>query len=234
MIEMKKLWGDAVEVVGTDVIQLENEIAKQRVQEYGVDARIVLYESGGCLPFDDGYFDAAHTSDVLGHVQDVPFWLGELSRVLKPGGILAMFSESKLGKHAYIRNYLLQHGVNTDPHAEFHISLYSKQELQQLLKQAGFEIEHMYTTVWAKFFVHPILHPDPANAGEGSFEGNRSWSTRITMWILRSVSWLLFWAKKFTHPFSTALCELYCLIEMLLLGKKTESQGYIVLARKRE
>lgn len=220
MIEMKKLWGDAVEVVGTDVIQLQYEIAKQRVQEYGVDTRIVLYEAGGHLPFEDGYFDAIHTSDVLGHVQDVPLWLNELARVLKPGGALAMFSESKLGKHAYIRNYLQKHGVNTDPHAEFHISLYSKQELQTLLEQAGFEIEYMYTTVWAKFFVHPDEIYPALQKQKG-------------LLVFRVLNALFYWLKKLTHPLSTALCELYCLIEMLLIGKKIESQGYIILARRK-
>lgn len=220
VIEMKKLWGEAVEVVGTDVIQLENEIAKERMKEYGVDARIVLYDAGGRLPFEHGYFDAVHTSDVLGHVQNVPFWLSELSRVLKSGGTLAMFSESKLGKHAYIRNYLQKHGVNTDPHAEFHISLYSKQELQRLLEEAGFEIEYIYTTVWAKFFVHPDEIYPTLQKQKG-------------LLIFRVLNALLYWLKKLTHPLSTALCELYCLVEMLLLGKRIESQGYIILGRKR-
>jgi len=87
------------------------------------------------------------TFDVLGHVKNVDGWLAELSRVLKPGGALAMFSESKLGKHAYIRNYLMRRGINTDPHAEFHISLYSKEELQEKLRIAGFAVKRMFSFV---------------------------------------------------------------------------------------
>lgn len=222
MIEMTVLFGPHVDVVGTDVIQLQIDIARQRLKEYAVDARAVLYD-GTRLPFDDHYFDAVYTSDVLGHVPDVPYWLRELSRVLKPGGTLAMFSESKLGRHAYIRNYLMRRGVNTDPHAEFHISLYSKADLRELLENAGFEIHAMYTTVWAKFFVHPDEFRINPEQSEGSFG--------VT--VLRIISKLLCQLKKLTHPFSTALCELYCLVEMLLVGKKVESQGYIILGNKR-
>ncbi len=38
--------------------------------------------------------------------------------------------------------------------------------------------------------------------------------------------------KKKTHPFSTALCELYGLVEMLIVGKWVEAQGYVILSTK--
>ena len=54
-------------------------------------AEVVWYD-GEHLPFDSGSFDAIYTSDVLGHVQNVPAWLKELNRVLKPGGVLIVAS----------------------------------------------------------------------------------------------------------------------------------------------
>ena len=41
------------------------------------------------MPFDDGYFDAAHCHAVLMHVPDTAAALAEVRRVLKPGGIIA-------------------------------------------------------------------------------------------------------------------------------------------------
>ena len=41
------------------------------------------------LPFEDGYFDTAHTHAVLMHVPDTEKTLSEVMRVLKPGGVLA-------------------------------------------------------------------------------------------------------------------------------------------------
>ncbi|MFA6427502.1 MAG: class I SAM-dependent methyltransferase [Candidatus Magasanikbacteria bacterium] len=218
VIEMKKLWGREVEIIGVDVIHLQVDLAKERVKEYGVWAEFLTYD-GNRLPFENESFDAVFTSDVLGHVHDVPAWLDELNRVLKPGGALAMFAESKLGKHAYIRNYLLKRGLNTDPHAQFHISLYSKKELRYFLEQNGFEIKKMYTTFWAKFFFHPDeLYV--ALQGQNKF------------FVLRVLNKLLYWIKKKTHPFSTAFAELYGLVEMLTVGRWVESQGYVVLGVK--
>lgn len=44
----------------------------------------------------------------------------------------------------------------------------------------------------------------------------------------------LAWIKKKTHPYSTALVELYALAEMLTIGRVIESQGYIIIAHKED
>ncbi|MFA7315073.1 MAG: class I SAM-dependent methyltransferase [Candidatus Magasanikbacteria bacterium] len=218
VIEMKKMWGKKVEVYGVDVIKIQIELAKKRVKEYGVWAKFDFYEND-LLPFQNNFFDVVFSSDVLGHVKDVPNWLEELQRVLVLGGRLAMFSESKLGKHAYIRNYLYKRGCNTDPHAEFHISLYSKDELKNLLENSSFEIKKMYTAFWLSFFVHPD-------------EFYEALQKQKRFFFLRNINKVLYWIKKKTQPVSTALAEFYGLVEMLTLGKFLEVQGYIVLAKK--
>ncbi|MFH1947376.1 MAG: class I SAM-dependent methyltransferase [Candidatus Magasanikbacteria bacterium] len=219
IIDLKKLLGKRVDVVGVDVVGLQIDLAKEKIKKNAVYAEVELYD-GDNLPFADGSFDAIYSSDVLGHVENVRNWLDELNRVLKPGGVLAMFSESKLGKHAYIRNYLFKRGLNIDPHAEYHISLYSKYTLKEFLESSGFEIKKMYTAFWASF----ILHPD---------EFHESFTNTHKFFILKAVNKILYLLKKKTHPYSTALCELYGLVEMLVVGKWVEAQGYVVLGRKR-
>ncbi|KKW42459.1 MAG: hypothetical protein UY92_C0006G0020 [Candidatus Magasanikbacteria bacterium GW2011_GWA2_56_11] len=218
VIELKKIFGPAAEVHGVDVVRLQVDLAQSRLAEYGVSANVCWFD-GERLPYPDQYFDAIHTSDVLGHVADVPAWLAELSRVARPGGALAMFSESRLGRHACIRRYLLRRGLNTDPHAAFHVSLYSKADLKLLLQQAGFGVKKMYTTVWAKFLVHPDeLYP--ALAASRLFP------------VLRFANIILYKLKKAFHPVSTAAAELYTLAEMLTVGRILEAQGYVILAAK--
>lgn len=218
VIDLKKLFGRGIEVIGVDVVELQIDIARNRLKEYGVWSEIHWYD-GEHLPFSEDSIDVVYSSDVLGHVKDVSRWLRELYRVLKPDGSLVMFSESKVGKHAFVRNYLLKHEVNTDPHAQFHISLYSKKELQTLIVRAGFTIKKMMSASWARIFTNPE-------------EFHEALLKQKKFPLLLFVTGALTKVKKKTHPYSTAAGELYSLIEMMTLGRFVESQGYVVLAKK--
>lgn len=219
VIDFKKMFGRQVEIWGVDVVRLQIDLAKEKIRKNGVWAEVQWYD-GEVLPFENQSFDAVYTSDVLGHVRDVSKWLKELNRVLKENGVLAVFAESKLGKHAWIRNYLLKRGLNTDPHAFFHISLYSKDKLKELIQSAGFKVEKMYSAFWASFLVHP-----------DEFYSQLQHQPRFL--ILRLLNKLLYKIKRGLHPYSTALGELYGLLEMYLVGKWLEVQGYVILARKK-
>jgi SAM-dependent methyltransferase len=70
-----------VEVVGID--QSERMVELQRSRR--IDARVGDAQE---LPFADGEFDVAVAAWMLYHVQDLDRALGELARVLKPGGVL--------------------------------------------------------------------------------------------------------------------------------------------------
>jgi len=219
VVDLKKLFGREVDVIGVDVVKMQIELAEQKLRESAVHAEVQLYD-GEHLPFENRSVDVIYSSDVLGHVKDVRAWLREIHRVLKPDGVIAMFVESKLGKHAWIRNYMMNRGLNVDPHAEFHISLYSKETIVELFEQSKLRIGKMYSTVWAKFFVHPNeLYP--ALQGQKKF------------FFLRLFNRVFTWIRKITHPVSTAIGELYSLCEMLIVGKWIESQGYIIMGRKR-
>jgi len=71
----------AAELVGID--QSERMVEIQRAK--GIDARVGDVEE---LPFADGEFDLAVAAWMLYHVPDIERALGELARVLRPGGRL--------------------------------------------------------------------------------------------------------------------------------------------------
>lgn len=82
-------------VVSVDVSAEEQELAAFLTEEDDVRSRIELVEVDGVtLPFDDGTFGAAVTVNALHHLEDGASALGELARVVKPGGkiVLADFS----------------------------------------------------------------------------------------------------------------------------------------------
>jgi SAM-dependent methyltransferase len=70
-----------VDVVAVDQSERMVELTRAR----GVDARVADVQA---LPFADGEFDVAVANFMLYHVPDVDRALGELARVLRPGGRL--------------------------------------------------------------------------------------------------------------------------------------------------
>lgn len=66
------------------------------MKEYGVYFERVLADMNH-LPFLDGSFDVVFCSQVLHHSTDLAGTMKEISRVLKPGGRLALFSEPMFG-----------------------------------------------------------------------------------------------------------------------------------------
>jgi SAM-dependent methyltransferase len=71
----------AAEIVATDVSPRMVELTRER----GLDARLADVQA---LPFDDCEFDCAVANWMLYHVHDLDRALGELHRVLRPGGKL--------------------------------------------------------------------------------------------------------------------------------------------------
>lgn len=69
------------EMIAVD--QSQRMVALTRAE--GVDARVADVQA---LPFDDGEFDCAAANWMLYHVPDLERGLGELARVLRPGGRL--------------------------------------------------------------------------------------------------------------------------------------------------
>ena len=84
------------------------------------------------LPFSDISFDLVVCSEVLEHIPDDGTAIGEIIRVLKPGGLLAVsvprfFPESIC--------WALSKAYRNEPGG--HIRLYKKQKLKKLLESAG-------------------------------------------------------------------------------------------------
>src|SRR3954471_7265104 len=73
-------------VTGVDPSTQSLEVARAHAREEGL--QIDYREAAGeALPFDDGAFPAVYCCDVLEHVDDVGRTIGEIARVLEPGGV---------------------------------------------------------------------------------------------------------------------------------------------------
>lgn len=80
---------DGLRVTGADITRLMLRQAAARSASNGA-SRIDLAECAAeAIPFVDAAFDAVVFTYLLRYVRDVPGTLAELTRVLKPGGVLA-------------------------------------------------------------------------------------------------------------------------------------------------
>lgn len=94
----------------------------------------VIRGDATCLPFRDSSFDCIITSEMLEHIDDDIKALGELSRVLRPGGMLAATVPSWFPEKI---NWML----SEEYHAPFvpggHVRIYSAAELKSKIRAAG-------------------------------------------------------------------------------------------------
>ena len=74
-------------VVALNLSEVENERARELNREAGLDGLIeVIDGSFEAIPFGDDHFDVAWSQDAILHSGERETVLGEVSRVLKPGG----------------------------------------------------------------------------------------------------------------------------------------------------
>ena len=98
----------------------------------------VLRGSVYCLPFPDGAFDEVIFSQVIEHIPPKPQIMGEIRRVLKPGGRLI------IGTPDYDRMFwvILEYFYNAlkpEAYAHEHIAHYTLGSMRKLLADNGFE-----------------------------------------------------------------------------------------------
>ena len=89
------------------------------------------------LPFADASFDRVVTSEVLEHIQDDVTAIGELVRVLKPGGVLAATVPAWFPEKV---NWMLSDEYHAPLAVGGHVRIYSATELTAKLRSAGLEV----------------------------------------------------------------------------------------------
>jgi len=115
-------------VIGAEVA----EAAILRAQRAHPDLDFRLVQFDGELPFDDRSLELVWASEVIEHVADTGSWLGEVQRVLAPGGTLLITTPN----HGRLR--LLLGGIERySPPLGDHLHLYTRRSLAEVL--ADFE-----------------------------------------------------------------------------------------------
>ena len=98
----------------------------------------VLRGDAGALPFPDDTFDVVITSEVLEHIQDDVAAIGEMVRVLKPGG---RFAATVPAQFPETINWKLSDEYHAPKAPGGHVRIYSRTELSAKLRAAGLNVD---------------------------------------------------------------------------------------------
>jgi ubiquinone/menaquinone biosynthesis C-methylase UbiE len=114
------------------------QAAKQTVREQGKPENAFLIQSRGeVLPFKDGVFDKVTALDFVEHInqQEYHTLLVEIFRVLKPNGMLCIYTPNKTYFVEFV--YKLIFGR---PYYPQHFGLKTASELTEPMKQIGYQV----------------------------------------------------------------------------------------------
>lgn len=151
-------------VTGVDASAKRVAVCGENARRMGVaNARFVHVGAGSALPFDDGSFDAVVASSSLEQTPDPRFTLGELYRVLRPGGRLRFHYESLEGyagqEHEFwafetpsAKTRIILYDRRIADETVFHYGLTFEWPLAATLKALGIDRRHGHTIPdWERF-----------------------------------------------------------------------------------
>jgi 2-polyprenyl-6-hydroxyphenyl methylase/3-demethylubiquinone-9 3-methyltransferase len=126
-------------VTGFDIS--EGALAQARVHAKDQGVNNVVYETGSLysIPRDNESVDCIIVSDVLEHLEDVPKALGEMFRVLKPGGVVVFDTIAKT-YWSWLSTYFVAQEILgiVEPGAHDWGLFINPEDLEAMLLQAGF------------------------------------------------------------------------------------------------
>lgn len=151
--------------VGIDPAPASLRTANDLAERLGADGARFVAGDAGNLPIPDESVDAVICADLTEHLDDATLvaMLGEIARVLRPGGTLALYTPSPT--HLFERLKAQDWLIKQDPS---HIGLRSMADLVQSVRQAGLEVERAYfrpTHLPVYSTIEAVLAPLPVLGG---------------------------------------------------------------------
>ncbi|MHC5308820.1 bifunctional demethylmenaquinone methyltransferase/2-methoxy-6-polyprenyl-1,4-benzoquinol methylase UbiE [Myroides sp. LJL116] len=154
---------DALSITGLDLSAGMLEVGKQKVKALNLESKIKMIQGDSeNLPFQDNSFDAITVGFGIRNFENLEKGLGEILRVLKPGGVFVILETSvptkfpfKQGYFLYTQTFLPLMGklFSKDKQAYEYLSDSAKNfpfgvELNNILTKVGFkDVQHFPQTM---------------------------------------------------------------------------------------
>ncbi|MBI4587760.1 MAG: glycosyltransferase [Candidatus Rokubacteria bacterium] len=118
------------------------------------------------LPFRSGSLAQVVSSEVIEHIPNKRVVLSELTRVIRPGGVL-LVSTPEYGRGLWEPIERIYKLLIPGGYADEHISRFRAEELQGLLIELGMEIEHVERMLASILFMRARKRSGPAEKPQG-------------------------------------------------------------------
>lgn len=157
-------------------------------RERTVEATIGAVQGDGeRLPFEDGLFDLVICTETLEHVPDDKAILQELTRVLRPGGVLVLSVPDE-----YSERLLWRFSRRYRTHPGGHVRIYRRNQISSMMEENGaqpFATEFRHSLESVRWLIHSTIDREWGKPGA---------ITRAIRWLLDTPShrnWrILAWA----------------------------------------
>ena len=158
----------ALDYAADEVVQTRDTLAAMvEAGEINADKLVGVLRGDACrLPFPDATFDVVITSEVLEHIQDDVSAIGEMVRVLKPGGRFAATVPAWLPE---VVNWKLSDEYHAPKAVGGHVRIYTRTELRAKMRTAGLDVDGYHRAHalhspywWLKCAVGPRNDDHPA------------------------------------------------------------------------
>lgn len=185
-----------VHVVGLDLSAADLETAAERAAAFAQDAPdgslAWIRGSGLSLPFADASFDCVICAEVLEHVPEYGAMLGEIRRVLKPGGVLAVSVPRFLPEWVCWQLSDAYHQVEGG-----HVRIFRERTLTRAIERRGLRRFHRH---WAHSLHVPYWWLKCLTWNRG----DRAWPVRlyhrVLVWDLMQGPWITRLADRLLNP----------------------------------
>lgn len=121
-----------------------SEYGFQQAIAKGIKAEKFFIRDGVNFPFQDGFFDLVIIGEIIEHIYDTDFFIIEIKRILKKGGLLLVSTPNIA---SFGRRLLLLSGFNpiieaspNEPDSSGHIRYFTFKSLKGLLEKHNFRV----------------------------------------------------------------------------------------------